>query len=116
VVHQPVPQVTLDDLDRIVRRDFPSEQHGQVVNVLSRYGRGDAGHNRVCAAALKLADGDIERLEHYIDWARNSDHRDIMAWAEYPGYMDRPLGFEDAAEKRAIVEADWRQFQEWFSR
>jgi hypothetical protein len=114
-MNQPIPDVTMADLDRIVRRDFPPGVHGQVVNILIRYGRGDGGRNRVCAAALKLADGDIQQLEHYIDAAR-SDYRDVLAWAEYPAYMDCVLGPKDESEAKALVDADWEQYQDWFSR
>ena len=95
-----LPDVTLEDLDRIMRRDFPPEQHGQVVNLLIRYGRGDRGQNRVCADVLKLADGDLSLVEYYVECALG-DSRDVMFWAEYP---------------TASEEENWRQYQEWFSR
>ena len=112
---QPIPVVTMADLDRIIGRDFPPEDRGQVVNILIKYGRGDGRRNRVCAAALKLADGDIEQLERYIDAAR-SDYRDVLAWAEYPAYMDCVLGPKDESEAKALIDADWKQYQDWFSR
>jgi hypothetical protein len=109
------PDVSMDDLDRIVRRDFPPELHVQVVDVLIRYGRGDGEKNRVCAAALKLAGGDMVQLEHYIDVAL-SDFRDVLAWAEYPAYMDCVLGPKDESEAKALIDADWQQYQAWLTK
>ncbi len=91
-MNQPIPDVTMADLDRIVRATSRRGSHGQVVNILIRYGRGDGGKNRVCAAALKLADGDIEQLEHYDLTRPEATTATSSAWAEYPAYMDCVLG------------------------
>ena len=95
---QPIPKVTGHDLDRIVRRDLPPERFEEVISILGRHR--DRERLRVCAAALKLADGDIDRLQHFLAQA-DTDYRDVLLWAEYP---------------TASAGENWRQYQDWFSR
>jgi hypothetical protein len=95
-----IPDVTLEDLDRIVARDFPADQRGTVVAFLGHCESGIREANRVRAAVLKLADGRVELLGHYVDRAV-SDYRDVLFWAEYPTVSQ---------------DENWRQYQEWFNR
>lgn len=61
--HQPVPIANLDDLNRIIRRDFPSDPFEDVMTILEGYiSRWKGPAVRVQLAALKLADGDLEAL------------------------------------------------------
>ena len=90
---QPVPAVAAADLDRLIRREFPPEQVEQVRGILERYGSGPGQRepDRVRVAVLKLAGGDLERLEHFAGVA-GTDYRDVLAFAEYPAYFDKWLG------------------------
>ncbi len=67
-------------------------------------------HNRVCAAAMKLAAGDIRRLSPFL----STDYRDTLAYAEYPGYFEQAPGPEPPPDAKEITEADWQQYWEWF--
>ena len=113
-IHQPVPDVTKEDIVRVIRRDFP-EQFDAVVTVLNQYGieKRERGQVRVHVAALKLANGSPEKLKRAIETAKR-DYRDVIAAAEYPEYR-RTWGVIELSRKEAerIVNADWAQYEEW---
>ena len=114
---QPVPNVSAGDLDRLIRREFPPGQVERVRGILARYGSGPGERepDRVRIAVLKLSGGDLERLEHFAELAA-TDYRDVLAFAEYPAYFDKWLGPDDEAERRELVDADWRQYKDWFEK
>jgi len=60
---------------------------------------------------LKLSDGSIEAVAANLETAQR-DQRDIIAYAEYPTYMQRVAGpgSVPANERDAIVRADWEQY------
>lgn len=80
-----IPKVTLEDIERIVRRDFPEAQHGKVLALLQDTGSenwqteklrvgGDekpsywsAEKLRVWSAILKLANGSYEAVGPLIE-------------------------------------------------
>jgi hypothetical protein len=68
-------------------------------------------------AALKLAAGSIERLRYEMEGAK-CDYRDLLAAAEYPGYFKRVPGpgRSPVDEEQRIIDADWKQYQDWFAR
>ena len=73
--------------------------------------------DRVRLAVLKLAAGNMEKLRQGMETAKK-DYRDVLAYAEYPGYMSRVPGpgARPPDEVRRIVDADWKQYQDWLSR
>jgi len=91
-VAQPVPDVTPNDVERIVRRDFPNEQFADVMTILGECGtkNGHPGGPRVQLAALKLAQGSVEKLRPLVEDAKR-DYRNVLVWAEYPNY--HKIGF-----------------------
>lgn len=116
---QPVPKVTPEDVERVVRRDFAVHDQTTVLAILGEYGT-ESWHReyaRVQLAALKLADGDVEKLRKAITTAKR-DYRDALAVAEYPAYSRR--GFQTrklpAEEYRRIVASDWQQYEAWLGR
>jgi len=70
---------------------------------------------RVRAAILKLSAGSLEQLRAQVEAAK-VDYREVLGPAEYPGYrkhwfrMDRLSG----DERQRIIDADWKQYQDWF--
>lgn len=117
MTEQPTPQVSKEDIRRIVNREFADSERKTAFSILEEYGSNEWHREpiRVRIAALKLSNGDIELLRQIIDTAKN-DYRDTIAPAEYPGYLK--LNFAELAENksRRIIEADWKQYQEWLSK
>lgn len=116
MVRQRVPDVTKDDVERIVRRDFPGGQFDPAMAVLERYGT-ETWHReraRVQLAALKLSNGDLHKLEAAIETAKK-DYRDVLVPAEYPeyaktGFRKRELPVD---EQDRINARDWEQYESW---
>ena len=115
---QPTPAVTAADVERVVRRDFPAERVAEVLAILNEYGieSWQREFDRVRLAALKLAAGNLKKLRLHIETAKQ-DYRDVLAYAEYPGYMSRVPGPgarpPDVVQR--IVDADWKQYQDWLT-
>jgi len=110
---QPAPSVTRTDVERIVRRDFPSEQYEQVLAILDEYGK-ERFHReieRVQLDVLKLADGDLDELRTGIKTAK-TDYRDVISWAEYPNCRRDTFKLPDE-EKKKIYSKDWQHYQAW---
>ncbi|SRR5258708_38604601 len=114
---QPIPEVSPEDVTRVIRRDFAENQFDTVVAVVNTYGAGrsEYGRARVHLAALKLAKGNV--LKAQIEIARE-DYRDVLAPAEYPEYSQRPFQIEDlpATEQKRIIASDWKQYEDWLRR
>ncbi|MES2463932.1 MAG: hypothetical protein V4671_25460 [Armatimonadota bacterium] len=117
-MNQPTPDVSQADVDRIMRRDFPSEAIQQVLAVLAEYGKEDYHREivRVQLAVLKLADGSIENLHQEIQGAK-CDYRDILSYSEYPNYTKRAFSIDKLsyAERKAVIDADWKQYNDWLA-
>ncbi len=120
MLHQPTPDVTLNDVERIARRDFLLIQFECVMDVLKGYAESVSGRRerpRVQLATLKLANGDLAALRKHINTAVQ-DFRDVVGPAEYPGYSKlafrvRKLPIE---EQQRIIDSDWKQYEDWLRR
>ena len=116
---QPTPDVTDGDVERVVAREYPADQRSRAWTVLREYGS-EEWHpevDRVRLGALKLAAGNLEHLRLHIDVAK-IDYRDVIAAAEYPGYMKRIPPSEDvpAHERAKVIRDDWQQYEQWLMR
>jgi hypothetical protein len=60
--------------------------------------------------------GDIGKVRHYVA-AASRDYRDVLAWAEYPEFMDR-LSSHDLPDNNrdAIIAGDSEQYETWWRR
>jgi hypothetical protein len=113
---QPVPNVTQADVERILRRDFPAARVEAARSaLLACDAAADPPSPRVQLAVLKLAGGNLAKLKQFAADARK-DYRDVLAWAEYPGYMNWVPGPGQPPGVEQIIESDWRQYQAWLSR
>ncbi len=112
-MNQPTPNVTRDDVERVVRRDFVADQYGSVMGILAEYSHEREPH-RVHLAVLKLAAGKLDELRRGIETAK-CDYRDVLAYAEYPAYMKKSFRIAKLPpeEQRKIIDADWRQYDGW---
>jgi hypothetical protein len=114
---QPTPKVSRDDVERIVRRDFPSSEFVNVVAVLDKYGSGKwhRERERVQVAVLKLAKGKMDALRREIENAK-CDYREVIAPAEYPKYSKRFANRKlPSEEQERIFAQDWKQYEDWFN-
>src|SRR5262245_11258595 len=117
-VTQPTPTVTAADVERIVWRDFSADSAQEVLAMLEEYGTERWQREpRVRLAVLKLTAGDITRLRYELEGAK-CDYRDVLGPAEYPGYTKRMFRIGELAqdEQQRIIDADWRQYQDWLMR
>jgi hypothetical protein len=114
---QPVPDVSPDDVQRIVRRDFPSERVAAVLALLRESETVGGVSTRVQLASLKLAAGREDKLFRHLEAAK-CDYRDVLVAAEYPEYGRMGLRIQEmsAIEKREIIERDWRHYEEWLKK
>jgi hypothetical protein len=117
VTNQKIARPSRGDVLRVVARDFPGDQSFEALKLLGGCATGeDEGiRDRIQAAALKLAGGDIERLRQLIEISK-SDFRDVIAPAEYPRYLNthNPSGLS-ALEQQEIFDADWAEYHAWLS-
>ncbi len=118
-VRQRIPDVSEDDVERIVRRDFPTDQFKTAMEMLGEYGNEGwhrEGH-RVRVAVLKLANGRLDSLRCHLEAAKQ-DYRDVLVAAEYPKYWRATSRSNKLSkqEHQRVVEADWNQYESWFRR
>jgi len=120
VIAQPTPSATPEDVERIVRRDFSSEQFEEVMTIIGEYKQSKWAREypRVQLAALKLAQGNVEALRRAIKTA-TQDYRDVLAPAEYPEFTRAGM-FEvrrlPVREQQRIIASDWKQYTEWLTK
>lgn len=114
---QRVPSVSRADVERVVRRDFPSGRWATVFGTLDGYVSGSGSPHRVQLAALKLSSGDLDSLREWIEQA-NLDPRDVLVAAEYPSAFSRwqAIALLSDDEREGVYDADWRQYQRWLQR
>jgi hypothetical protein len=124
MLRQPIPSVTANDVERIVRRDYSETQIDSVMAVLKVYEESASGRRerpRVQLATLKLADGHLEALRTCINTAVQ-DFRDVLGPAEYPEYS-KQIAFRsqktapaDEQRVQSIIDSDWKQYEDWLLR
>ena len=91
-VRQPTPSVTEADVERIVRRDYPANVAGEILELIATVSVREKP--RVVLACLKIASGDLNRLGQISHaradttgsfWARRSTH-----WRPSDGHASGP--------------------------
>jgi predicted metal-dependent hydrolase len=116
---QPHPNVTVADVERVVRRDYAADRVDEVHKMLSEYGAEDwhPEVDRVRMAILKLAAGNFEELRMHLEIAKR-DFRDVLSEAEYPLYTKKWFRIDTlpADEQQRIIDADWKQYEDWLKR
>jgi hypothetical protein len=117
VTGQKVARPTRSDVLRVAAREFPGDQTFEVLRLLGGCASSaDEGiRDRIHAAVLKLAGGNIECLRQMIEIAK-ADFRDVIAPAEYPRYLNAQNPSRlSAPEQQAIFDADWAEYHAWLS-
>jgi len=112
-----IPKVSIDDVLRIIKRDFPGYNANIIMAILNEYSSDSAG-SRVHLAVLKLSEKNIEKLREWVERA-NIDFRDVLSPAEYPRFHVIGFGAVDLLSRKEIKKIkdnDWNQYQEWLNR
>ena len=73
------------------------------------------GQNRISAAVLKLADGDVDKIDKYIEMYKN-DFRDVLANAEYSLCSRFGFGEKNKKKLRTIYLTDWKNYTKWLNK
>ena len=105
---EPTPEL----IQQIVDRLFPPPGRASALALLERYGADASEPLRVRVAVLKLCEGQLARLEYYVERA-HEDYRDVLAWAEYPEELVQPTWRLPASEVERIRDADRAQYVDW---
>lgn len=112
---QKTPNVTNDDILRIVERDFAAESLQAILDAISATDVREK--QRVVAACLKNSNGDFVAL---LDLLRSAPGywRDIISVAEYPLDNRKGTSMEKMSkeERQKVHDLDWQQYQDWFEK
>lgn len=79
-----VPVYTRAQVEREAARIFGKDSVNGIMRLLDQYHSEGPGVERVQMGILKLSEGDLAKLRHYVEEAQK-DFRDILYWAEYYG-------------------------------
>jgi hypothetical protein len=106
-----VPDVTWEDVERLVKRDYHGEDEVRAFKIIKAIKSSDP---RTPISVIKLAKENIELLPYYVQIA-NQDWRDVLSMAEYPRYTLLEWGNfkEEKSFIRMADEADRREYYEW---
>lgn len=111
----PVSKVTIEQINRILKRDFPSTFQ-KAMEILNQYSNGEK--YRVWASLVKLSERDLIKLKENTNLAIR-DYRDVLAYAEYPEYT-ATVGFNSEKftqkEINEIIKRDYKQYSEWLEK
>ena len=111
---QKTPDVTRDDVLRVIARDFPDDVDA-VVSLFAAVTCPLIGVDRLHLAHLKLSAGSLPTLRESLT---APDSRDVVSSAEYPAYSKRGWSAVDKMspdEVRSIVDNDWHQYESWLN-
>jgi hypothetical protein len=111
-MEQYIPSVTDDDIERVVRRDYPTETQGAIHELIR--GVDVREKPRVILACLKNGRGDFQKLKGELTNAEGY-YREIIGEAEYPNYIKKMFRMDklSADEQKRIVEKDKAQYLKW---
>jgi hypothetical protein len=116
--NQPVAEISKEILEKLIRRDFP-ENYKKVKQKLDLI-KSDSlkGQNRLSAAVLKVSNGNLSKVDSYIEMC-NTDYRDIISQAEYPSISE--IGFNgmeeiEPSELKKYYLKDWTEYTNWINK
>lgn len=109
------PQVRHEDIERVLRRDFPAEHHDELRALIDALQVIEK--DRVVLACMKNSGGSVDHLKSNLGEATGY-YREILGEAEYPNWMKKALRIDrlSEAEKRTIVEKDRNQYLSWLNK
>ena len=110
-----VPQVSQEDIQRVLQRDFPVEHWQELREMIQLVQVREK--DRVILACMKNADGDVHKLKGNLNEAAGY-YREIISEAEYPYYSKKMFSIDKLTEneKAEIIERDKKQYLDWLNR
>ena len=103
-----IPNVSEEDVERILNREFPAEQHAEIKKLIANVTVQEK--SRVVIACIKNANNDYSKLVNELENA-NGYWREIISEAEYPKIKKaRNLTDDEINEKRK------EQYLLWFNK
>lgn len=102
-----------------VKSLFPSNNPADILQLLDDDVPSFWGAERIQLDILKLSDGNLEQLRHYIGVAKSErDFMKVIGLAEYPessrlGIHDKGLFY---GEHKRLIERDFRQYLKWLKK
>ena len=113
------PYFRREVVERRVRSLFPNQDHAQVMQLLDSDIPSFWELERMQLNILKLSNGKLDQLQHYIDIARSeSDFIRVIELAEYPESSRIEINDKDLfwSEHRRLIERDFRQYLNWLKK
>jgi hypothetical protein len=110
--HEPVARISDNKIDRLLLREFGSHASEVKEKFLHLKSDTPGGKNRISAAILKLSNGDMDKIDHYIDLC-NLDFRDVVGPAEYRRYTTVAFNEIPRWKKRQFYLADRKEYSNW---
>ena len=109
------PQVTQEDVERVLQRDFPAEHWEELREMIQLVHVREK--DRVILACMKNAGGDVQKLKGNLNEAEGY-WREIISEAEYPFYVKKMFRMDKLTEKEKsdIIEKDKKQYLDWLNR
>lgn len=107
-----VPDVSENDITRVVGRDFSAGVHDVIYEMIRRLEVREK--TRVVLACLKNSKGNVEKLKGELTNA-GGYWREIISEAEYPNYPKKSFRIDTLSrdEKERIIEKDKKQYVAW---
>ena len=114
-MNQFIPQVTQEDVERVLQRDFSAEHWREIREMIQKVQVREK--DRVMLACMKVAARDVQKLKRNLNEAAGY-YREILGEAEYPFYVKKIFRIDKLTEKEKadIVEKDKKQYLDWLNR
>lgn len=109
---QPVASISDYDLNFLISREFPNHQEEIKTKLGKVKSDSQKGKNRISASVLKLAEGNLGKIDFLISRA-NEDFRDIVSEAEYPRASSYDFGERNEEENQEDYLKDWDEYSTW---
>ena len=109
-----IPQVSQEDVERVLQRDFPVEHWQELRDVIQLVQVREK--HRVILACMKVSGGDVQKLKGNLNEAAGY-YREIIGEAEYPFYSRKMFRIEKLTEKEKLdlIEKDKKQYLDWLN-
>ena len=114
-MNQFVPEVSAEDVERVLRRDFPADAYDEIRKWIEQVEMREK--DRVVLACLKNGAGDVQKLRGELANA-SGWWREILSEAEYPNYTKKWFRIDklSESEQAKIIEKDKAQYLSWLNR